>query len=70
MVAVNWEDAWYVEYDDDDVEPLPLTRIGFVIVHNARGIKLAHEVPTGARGASRHISFIPAGNILSITTLK
>ncbi len=71
QVAVDWEDAWFADDDNGLMEPMPLTRIGFVIEHSAVGIKVSAEAHTKLVGEfSRKVQFIPATCIRNIRKLK
>lgn len=70
LVEVDWADAWASDYDDSDHEPLPLRRVGYVIRHNAVGIKVAGQRPLSDQSKHRGIIFIPSFNIVKIHKLK
>lgn len=66
MVLVNWDDAWYSNYNDEDHKPLALQCMGHVMKHDEVGIKMAMEIgPAGPR----QLKFIPAAIVTKVTVL-
>ncbi len=70
LVEVDWADAWASDYDNGTHGALPLRRVGYVLQHDAEGIKLAGQKPLNDEATHRAITFIPGFNIISINVVK
>ena len=75
IVEVGWNDAWSEDNDDlieetiaDMHGPLFQLSVGYEVVNDDKGVSLAET--RDEDGGFHHVTFIPAGMILSITALK
>lgn len=72
LVKVTWGDAWGSSgWSGKDVsadhKPLIVVSVGFVAVHDARGISLASGIDEN--GSHVGVGFIPSGMIIKVTSL-
>ncbi len=70
LVEIDWADAWASDYDTEDHQAVPLRRVGYVLLHNEDGIKVAGQKPLDEQSQHRGIIFIPGYNIISINVVK